>query len=250
MKTAAIIPARYHSSRFPGKLLADIHGKTILQRVFEKAQAAGLDEVVVATDHEAILEHVSHFGGQAIMTATHHASGTERCAEALSQLSDAFDVIINLQGDEPFIAPEQIQHLREACQDPQTKIATLMQRVSDPDDLYSPNVVKVIPNQKHEALLFSRTAIPYLRNVKLPQWTTSYDFYSHLGIYAYRSETLQAIVQLPESPLEQAESLEQLRWLDHGYAIKLLESGGTGIAIDTPEDLEKARQHVISKENP
>lgn len=249
MSTIGIIPARYHSSRFPGKVLAKIRGKTILQWVYEKAVSADLDAVVVATDHEQVYQEVEAFGGQACMTASDHVSGTERCAEALSQMNAHFDVVINLQGDEPFIDPEQLQVLKDAFSDQATSIATLIQTITDPDDLYSPNVVKVVPNQNHEALIFSRTTIPYLRDVKLPQWTTNYHFYSHLGIYAYRAETLKKLVALPESSLEKAESLEQLRWLDYGYRIKVFESASTGISVDTPSDLEKARAYAEQTDN-
>ena len=242
MKTLGIIPARYQSSRFPGKVLAKIHEKTILQRVHEQVLKAGLDEVVVATDHQSIFDHVGEFGGKVLMTDTTHATGTERCAAALNQMDQTFDIAINIQADEPFIDPSQIQLLGDAFQEDDSGIATLIQPISDPDDLYSPNVVKVVKNNNDKALLFSRTTIPYLRDVKLAQWISHHTFYAHLGIYAYRTEVLKSIINLPPSPLEQAESLEQLRWLENGYDIKVVESSGTGLSIDTPKDLEKARQ--------
>ncbi len=244
MKTIGIIPARYHSSRFPGKVLAEINGKSIIQHVYEKVSYADFDEVVVATDQKDIAQHVKGFGCQTVMTSEDLASGTERCAQALSSLQDSFDLVVNIQSDEPFIKPDQLNALMKAFSDQKTEIATLIQAIDDPDDLFSPNVVKVVKDQQNTAKLFSRTSIPYLRDVKLPEWLTYHRFFSHLGIYAYRVNALKEIVQLPASSLEKAEALEQLRWMDYGYSIKVVESEGTGIAIDTPEDLEKARKQA------
>ena len=244
MKKVGIIPARYQSSRFPGKVLAKIHGKSVLQRVYERAAKAGLDQVVIATDYNDIYNHVTEFGGEVVMTSTRHTTGTERCAEALTKLPEHYDIAVNIQGDEPFIAPEQISFLADSLVGKGFSISTLIRPITDPDDLYSPDVVKVVKNRDNKAMLFSRTAIPYLRDVKLAQWINRYTFYCHLGIYAYKTDVLQSIVNLSHGILEQAESLEQLRWLEHGYTIHLIESKGTGIAIDTPEDLEKAKQQV------
>lgn len=249
MKTVGIIPARYHSSRFPGKVLADINGKSVLERVYEKAKAAEFDEVIVATDHETIKAHVHQFDGQAVMTSNEHQSGTERCQEALNKLPDAYELVVNIQADEPFINPEEVKKLKEAFSDRAVHIATLIQKIREPDDLFSPDVVKVVKDQQNFGILFSRTTIPYLKNVKLAQWISQYNFYSHTGIYAYCSGTLEKLVHLPESPLEKAESLEQLRWLDNGYPIKVVESEGTGISVDTPKDLEKAIAYASAKEN-
>lgn len=244
MQRIGIIPARYHASRFQGKVLAVITEKTVLQSVYEQAAQAGLDDLIVATDHEAVRDHVEAFGGRAVMTDPALSSGTDRCAAALGQLGLSPDVVVNIQADEPFIEPAEIQQLNKAFEQPEVSIATLAKRIREPDDLYSPNVVKVACDQQGRALYFSRATIPYLRDVKLPQWVTHHPFYQHLGIYAYRGNTLKALTALSPTPLEQVEGLEQLRWVEHGYPIHVLDSQGTGIGIDTLQDLRKARKQV------
>ena len=246
MYRLGIIPARYHSSRFEGKVLATIQEKTVLQSVYEQARQAQLDALVIATDHERIRDHVLGFGGYAIMTEPTLPSGTARCAAALDALDRVPDVVVNIQADEPFIPPKAINDLAGAFDDQTVKIATLAKRITEPDDLYAPNVVKVTCDQEGRAMYFSRATIPYLRDVKLPQWYTHHAFYQHLGIYAYRTPVLREIAALPPTPLEQGEALEQLRWMEHGYPVQVLESEGTGISIDTLQDLRKARRMVAN----
>ncbi len=244
MQRIGIIPARYHSNRFEGKVLAIITEKTVLQSVYEQAIQAGLDDLIVATDHEGVKSHVENFGGKAVMTDSELTSGTDRCAAALKNLGLEPDVLVNIQADEPFIEPAEIQRLTAAFDSPDTQIATLAKYIKEPDDLYTPNVVKVACDLQDRALYFSRATIPYLRDVKLPQWVTHHPFYQHLGIYAYRGSVLKNLTALPSTPLEKSEGLEQLRWLEHGYPIHVLASKGTGIGIDTLQDLRKARQQV------
>ncbi len=239
MKILGIIPARFASTRFPGKPLIDIDGKTMIRRVWEQARKSALDEVVIATDHKEIYDHVTGFGGQARMTKESHVSGTDRCYEAMELLGKPFDYVINIQGDEPFIDPEQINLLISAL-DGKTEIATLVKRITDAETLFNPNIVKVVVAATGDALYFSRATIPYLRNTPKEDWLSSHTFYKHIGMYAYRSDILQAITKLPVATLESAESLEQLRWLTHGYKIKVAETNIETIGIDTPADIEKA----------
>ncbi len=236
----AIIPARYASTRFPGKPLADIWGKSMLQRVWERAaQAAQVDRVLIATDDEHIYQHAAGFGGEVVMTRADHRSGTDRCAEVAAHLPEA-DIVLNIQGDEPFVQPDQIdllvQTLRQALTCP---IATLVKRISAPEELFNPNVVKVVFSEHHQALYFSRHPIPYLRGVVPEEWLQVGTFYKHLGLYAFRREALLQMAQLASSPLEAAESLEQLRWLAHGYPIAVGITHTDSIGIDTPEDLQR-----------
>ncbi len=240
MRILGVIPARYASTRFPAKPLADIAGKTMIQRVYEQvSKSESLSTVVVATDHPEILDHVEAFGGKVCMTGEHHASGTDRCFEALTKQESQFDYVINIQGDEPFIQPQQID-LLVSMLDGRTEIATLVKRITDNDTLFNPNVVKVVLNQLNEALYFSRSTIPHLRNVTQERWLDSYAFYKHIGMYAYRSDILKEISSLSVGVLEKAESLEQLRWLENGYRIRASETNTEASGIDTPEDLEKA----------
>jgi len=233
MTTLAIIPARFASTRFPGKPLVDIMGKSMIRRVYEQAQLAGIfDEVIVATDAQQIFDHVIQFGGKVMMTAAEHNSGTDRCGEVVNSLAESYDVVFNIQGDEPFIQPEQLQALHAAFRDPDTRIATLAKKIHHPEDIQNPNVVKVVFNKLHRAMYFSRSPIPYPRN-------TGATYYKHVGLYAFRTEVLKAIVQLPASEKEYTESLEQLRWLDNGYTITIVETERETIGIDTPEDLKK-----------
>ncbi|MDR1780182.1 MAG: 3-deoxy-manno-octulosonate cytidylyltransferase [Tannerella sp.] len=243
MKFTGIIPARYASSRFPGKPLADMRGKPMIRRVYEQV-AETVDRLYVATDDERIAAAVRAFGGQVVMTSTEHRSGTERCREAYNLMADDSEVIINIQGDEPFIHPEQITLLKSCFDRPDVEIATLVKPFDADGDfettLFNPNTPKVALNLRGEAIFFSRSVIPYVRARECQSWLAAHTFYKHIGIYAYRAATLHAIVKLPPSPLEQAESLEQLRWIEHGYRIQTAITHRETIGIDTPEDLEKA----------
>ncbi|MBQ3673491.1 MAG: 3-deoxy-manno-octulosonate cytidylyltransferase [Paludibacteraceae bacterium] len=252
MKYFGIIPARYASTRFPGKPLADICHKTVIHRVYEQASKK-LDTLLVATDDERIYDHVESFGGKVVLTRPDHRCGTDRCLEAYMAITtpswreqnDADTVIINIQGDEPFIQPEQIQSLIDCFEnDPQTQIATLVRPYTEKDtleDLENPNTPKVVwSKQTNEALYFSRSVIPFLRGIEKNEWLSKGQFYRHIGLYAYRADILQQITHLQPSPLEQAESLEQLRWLENGFRIKVAQTEIETIGIDTPQDLEKA----------
>lgn len=244
IRILGLIPARYASTRFPGKPLIDIHGKSMIQRVYEQAsKSATLNDVAVATDDERIREHVEGFGGKVLMTANTHLSGTDRCAEAARQLP-GFDVIINIQGDEPYIDSRQIDLLGQCFNDPQVELATLVKIISSNEELNNVNSPKVILNKHSEALYFSRTPIPYLRDKSNGSWLEEHTFYKHIGVYGYRADILQAITKLPVSLLEKAESLEQLRWLENGYKIKVAVTDIETKAIDTPEDLK-----TVLKEN-
>jgi 3-deoxy-manno-octulosonate cytidylyltransferase (CMP-KDO synthetase) len=219
--------------------LIDINGKTMIQLVYEQAlQSTKLNEVVVATDDERILLHVRAFGGRAILTSPDHQSGTDRCAEVAEKLP-GFDILINIQGDEPFIDPQQIDMLCTCFDSEGTELATLVKKISTSEDLHNSNSPKVILNSSSEAIYFSRTAIPYLRNIELPYWISSHIFYKHIGIYGYRIGTLKAITKLSVSSLEKAEALEQLRWIENGYKIKVAITDIENQAIDTPDDLKK-----------
>ncbi len=238
-KTLLIIPARYASTRFPGKPLVDIFGKSMIHRVYERASAAsGIDEVVVATDDERILLHVHAFGGRAIMTSSDHQSGTDRCAEVVKKLP-GFDIVINVQGDEPFINPVQIALLRACFADRATSLATLIKKITTSEELFNPNSPKVMVNTAGEAIYFSRATIPYQRGVESSHWLEGHDYYKHIGIYGYRRDTLQAITALPPSSLELAEGLEQLRWIENGYRIQTALTDLETVAIDTPDDLRR-----------
>lgn len=241
MNFLGIIPARYASTRFPGKPLADISGKSMIRRVYEQVEGI-LDEVAVATDDRRIYDAVAGFGGKVLMTSELHTSGTDRCYEAYTLLSRPYDVIINIQGDEPFIKSSQIGLLKECFSDDETQIATLVRPFSQEDGfekLSNPNTPKVILNERKQAIYFSRSVIPYVRGKEPAEWLQSTVFYKHIGIYAYRSEVLKEITALPPSALEKAESLEQLRWIENGYRIKAGITTEETIGIDTPEDLEK-----------
>ncbi len=236
-----IIPARYASSRFPGKPLVMINGKTMIQRVYEQcSRSKSLSAVVVATDDSRISDAVKAFGGAVIMTDPNHQSGTDRCFEALAKSDGSYDYAINIQGDEPVISPKQID-LLAGLLNGKTEIATLVKRLKDESELFDPNVVKVVFSKNHRALLFSRSTIPHMRNVPENDWLTKGQFFKHIGIYAYRSDILKEITELNQSKLELAESLEQLRWLEHGYSIKIAETQYESIGIDTPADLEKLK---------
>ncbi|TWV12966.1 3-deoxy-manno-octulosonate cytidylyltransferase [Bacteroidaceae bacterium HV4-6-C5C] len=246
MRFLGIIPARYASTRFPAKPLAILGGKPVIQRVYE--QVAGiLDDAYVATDDERIESAVKAFGGKVVMTSTKHNSGTDRCYEALTKISGQFDVVVNIQGDEPFIQPSQLEALKACFDDSQTQIATLVKPFTAEDSfeaLQNINSPKVVLNKNHHAMYFSRSIIPYQRNAEKNVWLENHVYYKHIGLYAYRSEVLKEITALPQSSLELAESLEQLRWLENGYKIKVGISNVETIGIDTPEDLAKAEEFL------
>ncbi|MFI5195446.1 MAG: 3-deoxy-manno-octulosonate cytidylyltransferase [Chitinophagales bacterium] len=242
---AGIIPARYASSRFPGKPLIDIRGKSMIQRVYEEAaKNKSLQKLVVATDDNRILQHVQSFGGEAVMTATHHPSGTDRCWDALQQLGAAYRYVINIQGDEPFINPAQIDELATILADSSVELATQMIAVRTHEELFDTGEVKIVLNDKMEALYFSRMVIPFIKGVDEEEWHLHYNYYRHVGMYAYRRDILEKITRLPVSSLEHAESLEQLRWLQHGFKIKCAVTQFESHCIDTPEDVEKVMRRM------
>lgn len=239
MKILGIIPARYQSSRFPGKPLIDIAGKSMIQRVYEQCQKSSkLDKVIVATDDQRILDHLQSFGAEGIMTSQNHTSGTDRCGEVAIKFPD-FDILINIQGDEPMIDPTQIDLLCTCFEKKDTQIATLVKKVDSQEELFNENTPKVILNKNHEAVYFSRQTIPFLRGKEKNIWLNEHTFYKHIGIYGYRSETLSEIIKLPQSSLELAESLEQLRWIENGFSIQCAITNKESLAIDTPADLNK-----------
>jgi 3-deoxy-manno-octulosonate cytidylyltransferase (CMP-KDO synthetase) len=236
-----IIPARYASSRFPGKPLIDIQGKSMIQRVYEQALSSSrLSKIVVATDDFRIKDHVERFGGEAVMTSPDHFSGTDRCMEALEKTPGAYQYVINIQGDEPFIDPSQIDLLAGLLEDGSVELATLMIKVDSEELLFDSGEVKIVADSKSQALYFSRSPIPFLKGIAKDQWHLKHEYYRHVGLYAYRSDILKNIARLQASLLEKAESLEQLRWLEQGYKIKLAITTFDSHCIDTPEDIEKA----------
>src|SRR6478672_1406499 len=234
MRILGIIPARFASTRFPGKPLTDIGGKTMIQRVYEQASKANLQKVLVAIDDARILEHVRSFGGNAVMTSESHESGTDRCFEAYQQNNEDFDFVINIQGDEPFIHPEQIDLLADLLQDTSVQLATLIKKIHTTEELHNPNLPKVVTDIHGQALLFSRQTIPFLRSVPPADWITRHTFYKHIGIYGYRTDILEQITQLPIGILEKCESLEQLRWLENGFKIMTAITELENLGIDTP----------------
>lgn len=240
MKFIGIIPARYESTRFPGKPLVDIKGKPMIQWVYENASKA-LNEVYVATDDDRIVKAIKAFGGKVVKTLPTHQSGTDRCAEAAQALSSKvdFDVVVNIQGDEPFIQAEQIELLK-ACFQTNAEIATLVKKIDSNEELFNPNRPKVVLAKNKDALYFSRSPIPFVRGVDKENWTTKQTFWAHIGMYAFKSDVLQEITKLKQGNLELTESLEQLRWLENGYLIKTAETQTQSIGIDTPEDLQAA----------
>lgn len=248
MNFIAIIPARYSSTRFPGKPLALIQGKPMIQRVYEQVmKCKQLSNVLVATDDDRIEQAVKNFGGHVVMTSENHQSGTERCAEAITKLPENFTHVINVQGDEPFIKSSQIDLLCSCFQDQQTKIATLIKTISRNEELFSSHVVKVVVDSKKDALYFSRSAIPHHRNAMEKFWIHLGSYYKHIGIYGYEKNTLLEIVKLESSELEKAESLEQLRWLSNGYKIRTAETDEETVSIDTPDDLQHAEKFYSEK---
>jgi 3-deoxy-manno-octulosonate cytidylyltransferase (CMP-KDO synthetase) len=250
MKFLGIIPSRYASARFPGKPLADMDGKSMVQRVYEQIQATVRD-LYVATDDMRIADTVKKFGGNVIITSEKHNSGTDRCYEAFRKAGKGFDAVINIQGDEPFLRPEQIELLQSCFSDPGTQIATLAKPIAKDGDfeqtLFDPHTPKVVFNSRYEAMYFSRSVIPYIRGKAYTEWLRTHTFYKHIGLYAYRADILKEITSLPQSSLELAESLEQLRWLQNGYKIKVAVTHHETIGIDTPDDLTKALEYLRSR---
>lgn len=250
MKFIGIIPARYASTRFPAKPLAVLGGKPVIQRVYE--QVSGIfDEAYVATDDERIEAAVKAFGGKVVMTSPNHKSGTDRCYEAFTKVGGGYDVVVNIQGDEPFIQPSQLEAVKACFEDPTTQIATLVKPFTTDDGfvaLENVNSPKVVVNANMNALYFSRSIIPYQRNADKQDWLAGHTYYKHIGLYAYRAEVLKEITSLPQSSLELAESLEQLRWLENGYIIKVGVTQVETIGIDTPEDLERAEEFLKQQE--
>ena len=247
MKFIAIIPARYASTRFPGKPLAVLGGKTVIQRVYEQVSSV-LSEVYVATDDERIFQTVEQFGGRAVMTRSDHKSGTDRIQEAVEKTGTEADVVINVQGDEPFIQPSQIETLMQLFDDPQTQIGTLGKPFESMEAVENPNSPKIVVDHRGFALYFSRSVIPFIRGVERNDWFGQYPFLKHLGIYAYRRAVLREVTLLPQSSLEKAESLEQLRWLENGYRIRVGLTDVETVGIDTPEDLQRAEAFLSVKQ--
>ena len=241
MKFIAIIPARYASTRFPGKPLATLGGKSVIQRVYEQVSTV-LDDVYVATDDQRIFQAVEAFGGRAVMTSPNHKSGTDRIQEAITKIGGRWDVVVNVQGDEPFIQASQIKTVCECFEDPETQIATLGKPFDNMDAVGNPNSPKIVVDNRHYAMYFSRSIIPFVRGLEKESWLQSYPFLKHLGLYAYRADVLAEITRLPQSSLELAESLEQLRWLQNGYRIKVGLTDVETVGIDTPEDLARAEE--------
>ena len=242
-----IIPARYASTRFPGKPLVNIHGKSMLQRVYEQCQKSNLDQIVVATDDERIASHVQDFEGEVILTASTHKSGTDRIAEAADKLNLQNDgIVVNIQGDEPFIHPEDINLLVACFENKTTQIATLVKKINAIETLENRNNPKVVLNTKQEALYFSRAPIPHLKDLKKEDWLNHHTFYKHIGIYGFRTAILKEISILPNGILEQKENLEQLRWLENGYRIQTAETNSESIAVDCPKDLIRIDKKFFS----
>lgn len=245
MKILAIIPSRYASTRFPGKPLVDIKGKTMIQRVYEQtAKSTRIDKLIVATDDERIFKHVEGFGGRAIMTSSSHATGTDRCNEVMNKMGQEFDFAINVQGDEPFLVPEQIDELCN-CMSEATQLATLAKSIEDENTLFDTNEAHVVFDKNQDALYFSRNVIPFQHKKAKELWLKGFPYYKHVGLYAYRKDILEKITFLPQSALELAEGLEQLRWLEAGFKVKIGFTKYESVCIDSPEDLEKVNHYAL-----
>ena len=248
MKILALIPARYGSSRFPGKPLASVHGKPMIQRVYEQTVQA-FPNACVATDDERIYNAVKAFGGKVVMTSSSHNSGTDRCYEALANFEkesgENFDIVINVQGDEPYIRPEQLMQLGKCFEDSSVELATLVKRVKDKEELLNPNSPKVILDKESNAIYFSRTPIPYSRDIDVTDdYVKETPLYRHIGLYGYRAATLAKICAMPQSFLEKTEKLEQLRWIENGLKIRVAETQYETHAVDTVEDLEAINSKI------
>ena len=238
LSVLAIIPARFASTRFPGKPLVEINGKPMVQRVYEQVKKCKfISEIIVATDDQRIFDCVINFGGKALMTSNLHESGTDRCGEVIDKIEKKYDVIINIQGDEPYIKPEQLSEVLFGFNDENTQISSLCKKIENQSDLENSNIVKVTKSNTHKALYFSRSAIPFVRNATFENWMENGIFYKHIGLYAFRTDILKKLVKLPIGILEKTESLEQLRWLEAGFAIHINESQYDSFGIDTPEDI-------------
>ena len=251
MRELGIIPARYASTRFPGKPLASIKGKPMIQWVYERSQEV-LTEVIVATDDQRIFETVQGFGGKVVMTHSHHENGTSRCVEALKnyqrQSDQVVDAVINIQGDEPLVQQDQLKSLRDVILTSNSEgIATLAYRVSKPEELKSRHDAFVVMNQRQQALYFSRSPLPFVRDLDPENWLDEHPFYKHVGLYAFKVETLQKAVELPPSSIETAEKLEQNRWLDHGFSIRVELTEYPNISVDLPGDIAKVEAHLHSQ---
>lgn len=242
MKVAGIIPARYYSTRFPGKPLSMIKGKTMIQRVCEQAWKSKLDAVVVATDDMRIAEEVLSFGGKYVLTDPNHPSGTDRCREAMDMLEMPCDAVVNIQGDEPFIDPNQINQVIDLISQEDVMLASLAKRIEDEDELFDSNTVKVVMDKLGNALYFSRNPIPFMRHLDHNRWLEKGVFHKHIGIYAYKAETLRQIAAMQPTALELSESLEQLRWLENGLTIRMGITASENVSIDLPDDIAKAER--------
>jgi 3-deoxy-manno-octulosonate cytidylyltransferase (CMP-KDO synthetase) len=250
MNTIGIIPSRYASSRLPGKPLRMIHGKTMIQRVYEQAAQASLTALYVATDDERIAQHVQSFGGKALMTSGELGSGTERCRAAAEWLScNDDDVVINIQGDEPFVHPHHINTLAALCKKENVEVGTLYASVSKERDLWDPGIPKLVCSRSGRVLYFSRSTIPFVRNADAPEWLLHTAFKKHMGLYGYRVSALKMLAALPATELEKAEMLEQLRWMEHDVIIYATEVEEGGISVDTPEDLQRAIDFAVQNES-
>ncbi len=250
MKFLALIPARYASTRFPGKPLVDLMGKPMIQHVYERVHTV-FEACYVATDDSRIEQTVLSFGGRVVMTSSEHPSGTDRCREALvkveQETGEKFDVVVNIQGDEPFVSREQLELIQQCFADSGTDIATLVRPFGPQEDMFNPNAPKVVVSTQGYALYFSRSVIPYQRGVEPSLWGKKFKYLKHIGMYAYRTDVLHRISNLPRGVLEQCESLEQLRWLENGFKIKVAETLSEGLSIDTPQDLEIARAFMAQQ---
>lgn len=247
MKILGVIPARYDSTRFPGKCMVNIQGKSMVRRVYEQScKATSLSKVIVATDDQRIYNEISNIGGNVMMTSKEHRNGTERCNEVVENIEEPYDYVINIQGDEPFINPEQIDILA-SCLDGDTELGTLVRHEADIEKLQSPTEMKVVLNNNMEAMYFSRSTIPFVRDVKMNKWAETHKFFLHVGIYGYRKDVLNSIVKLEPTILESTECLEQLRWLENGYKIRVAETEHESFMIDTPEDLADALEFRARK---
>ena len=247
LKFLAVIPARYASTRFPGKPLARLGGEPVIRHVWKQVTQVFAD-AAVATDDPRIYDAVEAFGGRAVMTSPDHRSGTDRCREAVDKLGGDPDVIVNVQGDEPFIQPSQLRTVMEAFDDPATQIATLGKRFESIEAVDNPNSPKIVLDNGGFALYFSRSPIPFVRGKDRGEWLAAYPFLKHIGLYAYRADVLREVTRLPQSSLELAESLEQLRWLQNGYKIKVGLTDVETVGIDTPEDLHKAERFLATRQ--
>jgi 3-deoxy-manno-octulosonate cytidylyltransferase (CMP-KDO synthetase) len=247
MKVLGVIPSRYNSTRFPGKPLIELEGKTMIQRVYEQASSSQLDRVVVATDDERIQDHVKSFGGDVLMTSSEHQTGTDRCVEAYQQLGEDYDAVINIQGDEPVIRPGQLDLLAFCFNDDRCEIATLAVKIQDNDILFDSSKIKTVLDHNSNAIYFSRHPIPYQQR-PADQWLDHHTYFKHVGIYGFRSDILKEVGKLPPSTLEQAESLEQLRWMENGYSIQVKVTEFDSISIDIPKDVDRVL-HILQGDN-